>query len=397
MNKRYLLKIDPQLISGVQVAARQKCRVILYTRDRERCRDCLERMGVEVLEEFPLISGYYAQLPAGLLPKLARQDLVDYVAADIDVQTQMYIARKVANVEQYHQRGVAGKGIGIAVLDTGLFPHVDFTRPRGKVRGFFDVVTGREQPYDDNGHGTFVTGVAAGSGIGSKGRFMGIAPEADIYAVKTMDKNGNGNSANIIKGMQWIAEHAQANNIRVVSLSLGSPMGLAFREDAMVRGAEELWRRGIVVVTAAGNEGPDKSTITTPGVSSTIITVGALDDGRTISTGDDKVAEFSSRGPSGQYIKPDLVAPGVDIISTAAPAAMAGKGKRLGNAEYTTMSGTSVATPVVAGMAALLLQENPAWSPDKVKRQLMINARKIKGDFLSEGRGTAMLRAARLT
>ncbi|MDD4796424.1 MAG: S8 family peptidase [Eubacteriales bacterium] len=393
MNKRYYRKIDPLILNGVRINSADRCRVFLYTKDRIKCLDCLNEMGITVLGELPFINGYYAEVPAGMVVKLAQSDMVDYVAADTEVKTQMYIAKKIVGVENYHEKGITGKGVGIAILDTGIYQHVDFTRPQNRIRQFVDLVNNRSQVYDDNGHGTFVAGVAAGNGYGSKGRFTGVAPEADIYALKTMDHNGNGNSATILKGMQWVADHAKEYNIRVVSLSLGSPAGAAMREDAMVRGAEQLWRQGVVVITAAGNEGPARSTITTPGTSGTVITVGALDDMRTETYADDKVADFSSRGPAERAVKPDIVAPGVDIISAAVPnLSFQRENRRLGTAEYTTMSGTSVSTPLVAGMAALLLQQNPDWTPDKVKRYLMQNARRIRGEFLSEGRGMALLK-----
>ncbi|MDD3243633.1 MAG: S8 family peptidase [Eubacteriales bacterium] len=393
MQRTYSEKIDPVILSNVRINSLQRFRVILYANDHAGCRETLKQMGVTLLDELPFIKGYYAEVPAGMITKLAQSDMIDYVAADIDVKTQMYIAKKIAGVSEYHRKGITGRGVGIAILDTGIYPHVDFTRPQNRIRSFVDMVNMRQTVYDDNGHGTFVAGVAAGNGTGSKGKFTGIAPEADLYIVKTMDHNGNGSSSAVLKGMQWVADHAQKDGIRVLSLSLGSTAGMLARDDAMVRGVEELWRRGITVITAAGNDGPGHSTITTPGVSNTVITVGALDDMRTEAYDDDHVADFSSRGPVGRWVKPDLIAPGVDIISTALPhRQMQSDTRKLGYADYTTMSGTSVATPVVSGMTALLLQQNPNWTPDQIKRYFMQNARRLQGDYLSEGRGMAFVR-----
>jgi len=247
-------------------------------------------------------------------------------------------------------------------------------------------VNGRSQSYDDNGHGTFVAGVAAGSGARSRGLYRGVAPEAGIFAIKSMDAQGNGTAVNVLSALQWVADHHRRLRIRVVSLSLGAPMFGAYRDDAMVHAAEQLWDRGVTVVAAAGNEGPGRGTITVPGVSGRIITVGALDDHRTPDRQDDHIPSFSSRGPAYRRIKPDVVAPGVDIVSTAAGAT--GQGS-----SYTTMTGTSVAAPMVAGMAALLLQMHPEWTPAQVKRHLMLHAQPLRGDLLSEGRGMATLAA----
>lgn len=193
-----------------------------------------------------------------------------------------------------------------------------------------------------------------------------------------MNKQGSGTLADIIEGVEWCIQYNEDNPnepIDIISMSLG---GDALRydneqEDPLVRAVDEAWNAGIVVCVAAGNSGPDPQTIASPGVSEKVITVGALDDNNTANSDDDTVASFSSRGPTvyGKE-KPDILAPGVNIISLRSPNSYIDKlqkSSRVGS-QYFTMSGTSMATPICAGIAALILQQNPDLTPDEVKELL---------------------------
>ena len=171
-------------------------------------------------------------------------------------------------------------------------------------------------------------------------------------------------------------------------MSLGTDASRISRNDAMVRGVDALWDRGITVVVAAGNSGPKPSTITSPGISPKVITVGAVDDKRTPNIADDTIAEFSSRGPVGSRIKPDITAPGVKVVSVNTNKDYKSGQRNTGSiTPYTTMSGTSVATPMVSGAAALLLQKYPSWTPSRIKEALMDNAVPIVNNSNAEGRG----------
>jgi serine protease AprX len=207
-----------------------------------------------------------------------------------------------------------------------------------------------------------------------------------------MDSMGNGRSSDVLSALQWVADNHARYNIKVASMSLGSATSEFKRDDAMVRGAETLWKLGITVVVAAGNEGPAPRTITVPGTSPVLLTVGSVDDKRTVTMLDDTIPDFSSRGPVLNRVKPDVVAPGVNIVSVNADKGyMPGiKAERL-TKPYTTMSGTSVSTPLVAGMAALLYQRNPTWSPDMVKREILSYANRLTGVVNAEGRGVVQM------
>ena len=385
-------KIDPEIRNAVMVSSDEPFRVILYASEFEKFLPVLKGLGVTVAAEIPFIDGYVVEIPAPMLRKLAGQKRVKYIAADMDVKAQMNIASRVVRADELHKQGITGEGVGIALLDTGIYPHPDFTVPRNRIAAFLDIVNGKTSPYDDNGHGSFVAGVAAGSGYASGGAYCGIAPEATIVSVKVMDSMGNGRSSDVLSALQWVADNHARYNIKVASMSLGSATSEFKRDDAMVRGAETLWKLGITVVVAAGNEGPAPRTITVPGTSPVLLTVGSVDDKRTITMLDDTIPDFSSRGPVLNRVKPDVVAPGVNIVSVNADKGyMPGIKAERFTKPYTTMSGTSVSTPLVAGMAALLYQRNPTWSPDMIKREILRYASRLTGVVNAEGRGVVQM------
>ena len=177
--------------------------------------------------------------------------------------------------EAVHKQGILGKGIGIAIVDTGLFPHPDY---RSRITGWYDALYQKPAPYDDNGHGSHVAGIAAGAGTFSHGKYKGIAPQANLIGVKVLNSKGNGTIHDIMNGLQWILKNQERLKIRIVNISIGTNDRHAYPEDsAFVRKVNQLWDAGIIVVAAAGNQGPDPQTISAPGNSRKIITVGSYD------------------------------------------------------------------------------------------------------------------------
>lgn len=252
------------------------------------------------------------------------------------------------------EQSLTGKGIGVAILDTGIYPHIDFDN---RIVGFFDVISHKKQMYDDNGHGTHIAGIVAGSGRGSGGRIRGAAPGAHLVAVKILSADGGGNCKDAVLGMEWILENRKKYNIRVVNFSIGTTKKSdENQEDAMERGAERLWEEGLVVVAATGNNGPENGTVTAPGTSRKIITVGAYDELLVANKG--KMTKyFSGAGPTRECVmKPEIVARGNQILSC--------KNRRTG---YLQRSGSSMAAPFVSGMIARVLQKHPDMTPKDVK------------------------------
>lgn len=279
------------------------------------------------------------------------------------------------------EKQYTGRGIGLAVMDTGAFLHPDF---RDRVVAFQDMVRRRRSCYDDNGHGTHILGIAAGDGRLSKGRCAGVAPGAHLIAVKVLDWRGNGSVDNVLAGVEYLLQKQKELAIRVVNISMG-----AFDEDGMqedselVRGVERLWDAGMVVLAAAGNNGPAPMTIATPGISRKLITVGCCDDEKETHIDGSRMCNYSGRGPTRACIcKPDLVAPGCEIISC-------NRMLRAGDAPYTIKSGTSMATPMAAGAVACLLEKYPAMTNVQVK--LRLRERCIRLDMPRSKQGWGVL------
>lgn len=270
---------------------------------------------------------------------------------------------KARNTIKAFDTKYTGKGVTVASLDTGIAPIEDFIKPQERIAAFIDFINHRQKPYDDNGHGTHTCGIAAGSGYSSKGKYRGVAPEADIISLKTLDSHGRGNASDVLAGMQWVADNMEKYNIRVVNLSIGTLVSDI--HDPLVTASEALWDKGIVVVTAAGNNGPAPGSISSPGISRKIITVGSSDDTNSVIIAGNNVRNFSGRGPTAEcIIKPDVVAPGTNIVSCVSPQC-----SKKGN-KYMALSGTSMSTPMVSGAVALLLEKAPDLKPDDVKYML---------------------------
>ncbi|MFF9569687.1 S8 family serine peptidase [Streptomyces sp. NPDC014685] len=253
--------------------------------------------------------------------------------------------------------GYTGKGVKIAVLDTG----VDATHPdlKGQILATKNF-TSSPDAKDRVGHGTHVSSIAAGTGAKSGGKFKGVAPDAKLLEGKVLDDDGFGDDSGILAGIEW----AVAQGADIVNLSLGGSDTPEI--DPLEAAVNKLSAdKGVLFAIAAGNEGPDAGTVGSPGSADAALTVGAVDD-------KDALAEFSSRGPrlGDSAIKPDVTAPGVDITAAAAPGSAIDQEVGQNPPGYLTISGTSMATPHVAGAAALLKQQHPEWKYAELKGAL---------------------------
>ncbi len=268
--------------------------------------------------------------------------------------------RTVVHSAFAHKQGIYGQEIGIAIVDTGLSPHPDY---RSRIIGWYDTIHKSAHPYDDSGHGSHVAGIAAGNGSRSKGLYTGIAPSANLIGVKVLNQKGNGTIPDIMKGLNWILKNKDRLGIRIVNISIGANDQNSYDETCdFVKKVNELWDNGIVVVAAAGNKGPERHTISAPGNSRKIITVGSSDISRSDNT---SVSNHSGAGPTLSCIKkPDVVAPGFRIISCSS----LNRARR--GSYYSIKSGTSMSTPIVSGAIALLLSYYPFMTPREVKIRL---------------------------
>lgn len=283
-------------------------------------------------------------------------------------------ARRLIGLQEIEEQAYTGKKIGIALFDTGIAAgHPDF-RGDGKIAVFKDFINNKQGAYDDNGHGTHVAGIAGGTGIASSGKYRGIATQAHFIVIKILDHLANGNIDNVLQGVDWLIKNQKRYGIRVVNISIGSGKEEEIGEESeLVQGINALWDAGMVVCAAAGNNGPTPGSIGAPGNSRKLITVGACDDNEEIILNGRTMKNYSGRGPTKCCIKkPDLVAPGSNIISCSSnwkyKSNFAFYGG--GNQFYTVKSGTSMATPIVSGTVALLLEKYPEMSNREVKIRL---------------------------
>ena len=360
----------------------------------------------------PLLKAQVAEVPDKALETLAGVPGVRAISVDRAVQGVMERTGAATGASWVRDTlGFDGTGIGVAVLDSGAAP-AHFDLQDGRIAHFADFVNFQPNAYDDYGHGTHVAGIIAGSGYASGGARRGIAPGAGLVVLKVLDAAGNGYISNVIAALDYAVAKRETYNIRVINLSVAAGVQESYTTDPLTLAAKRAVDAGVVVVTAAGNLGRNGSGrvqyggITAPGNAPWVLTVGAASHMGTTDRGDDTIAAFSSRGPS--YIdytaKPDLVAPGVGIesLTDAAtllyrtrPAARLWGTIATAAEPYLSMSGTSMAAPVVAGTIALMLQANPALTPNAVKAILQYTAENRPGfSRLAQGAGLLNARGA---
>ena len=382
--------------------------------------DLLVAVGGERSRTYPALGMRAVTVPADALIALAIDGEIAWLSADADVSGVSTTMHDAASMPSVGSGNLAydGSGVAVAVVDSGVAFHedmklgviqFDFTNPATVP---VDPATGKSNPatearQDGFGHGTHIAATITGNGFDSNFKFRGFAERADIVSLRVLNNGGQGKTSSVIAALDWLLDNHAQYNVRVVNLSLGQAVAESNTTDPLVLAAERLWDAGLVVVAAAGNDGhAGNMTINSPGNSRKLITVGSLTDNGTGSDfSDDYVSTFSSRGPTvgDLVVKPDLVAPGNKIVagiqlnSTLAsllPGRIHNCEKTACTSEYLEMSGTSMATGVVSGVVALMLNKDPLLSPDTVKARLMQSARKLADEPTTVGAGVLDVNAA---
>src|SRR6266850_398357 len=370
----------------------------------------IQLLGGALGRPLPLINGRAATVPNLSLMALAANAAVQHIALDRLIVGAMERTGPTTGATAVRQElGLDGSGIGVAVIDSGITAwHDDLTDVGNavqRVARFVNFAGGAPTPSDGYGHGTHVAGIIAGNGFDSGGARSGIAPAARLVVLKVLDGSGRGRISDVIAALDYIVTHKTELNIRVANLSVATGVYESYNLDPLTLAAKRAVEAGIVVVAAAGNNGrnPQGETqyggITAPGNAPWVLTVGASSYMGTIDRSDDTIAPFSSRGPTAidRAAKPDLVAPGVGIESLSVPNSTIYNTRSAyllpgtvptSYPPYISLSGTSMATPVVAGTVALMLQANPALTPNDVKAALQFTAEfNAAYDSLTQGAG----------
>lgn len=371
-------KIAPPLTRALGKALPgQPVPVIVRFREKARLRVSREVVvGLTISYAYTLLPALALQAIAERIREIAADPDVETVWLDLPVHTCLDASAPLIGAPAVWATGVQGRGITIGVVDTGVdTAHPDLASRVAATRDFTGQGFG-----DGHGHGTHVCSIAAGSGVASGGRYIGVAPEAALAVAKVLRDEGSGMSSDVMAGLEW----AMGQGARVVNMSLGAT-GPCDGSDAISAAVDAAWQQGVVICAAAGNEGPGAGSVGSPGCARGVITVGASDDA-------DAVAAFSSRGPTldGRQ-KPDICLPGSGIVAARARGTMMGAPV---DERYTSASGTSMATPHASGAVALLLCANPKLTPDQVKARLMETARSLGVEGNVQGSGRANVAAA---
>jgi len=367
----------------------------------------------QIKKHLDVINAVHVSLSPQVIQYLATLPIIAYISPDRPTFKSLDITTQAVNANLVWQFGYEGTGVGVAVIDSGIAPKHDLTKKDGITSRvvYSQNFVETEDGNDNYGHGTHVAGIIGANGLDSTGplfsrTFKGVAPNVNLVSLKVLDRTGAGNESDVIDAIQTAIALKSTYNIRVINLSLGRPVFESYTLDPLCQAVEAAYQAGIVVVVAAGNFGRDNTrgtkgygTIASPGNDPYVITVGATNAKGTPSAYDDQIASYSAKGPTvvDHIVKPDIVAPGNGIVSLLASTnctlftqyssthisnsydLLGGLGV---NTKYFKLSGTSMATPVVAGAVALMLQKTPSLTPDQVKERLMRTARKMLPKFM---------------
>jgi serine protease AprX len=415
-NQRYE-KLDKELKSrSGRLVGTSRVIVTLKPGQDANAAQEIKKLGGRLGRKLRLIEGVSVELPNRMIKALSERSEVLSIHHDRPIAMHMNRAAVAVGARlATAQWGYDGAGVGVAVIDSGITNFHDDLNYQGsnykvrvvggqRVTAFVDFVNGRPMAYDDNGHGTHVAGIIAGNGYDSYGARAGIAPAAHLVSLKVLDHHGGGVISDVIAAFEWAIANRLAHNIRVINLSIGARVTESYNTDPLTLAAKRATDAGIVVVTAAGNLGKradgkvQYGSITAPGNAPWVLTVGASSTEGTAYRWDDKIAGYSSRGPTAVDFeaKPDLVAPGTGMVSLSNPASefylakapyLLRGSRTTAFKPYLSLSGTSMASPVVAGTVALMIQANPKLTPNLVKAILQYTAQKYNYDALTQGAG----------
>lgn len=374
----------------------EKIPVIVQSDDPELA-SWVKKHGGTVIQEYDIVGGFQAEMPVEAVRAVDFTDRAEWISLDAPLMTShrghnknhkknnktnnsrlATVYPSAANAVPAWEKGVSGDDVTVAVVDSGINRRSDFRGRLVRGRNF----SAERSVNDRNGHGTWVAGIIAGSD--PKGRYVGIAPEADLLNVKVARRDGSAHVGDVIEALQWLVDKKDRYDIRVINISLNSSIPDSYLRDPLSAAVEQAWFQGIVVVVSAGNLGAASFAVDhAPANDPYVITTGAFDDQGTADRADDVLADWSSRGVTVDgYAKPEVTAPGVDIVSTSG-------GKRTYLAKefpenivgrnYIRLTGTSASAAIVSGTVALMLEEDPSLTPDEVKYRVMTTGTPIAG------------------
>ncbi len=398
--------------SDIRRSADQSGMVTVIVQHRQMPSDAhlkaMHGRGATIRSKFHSIRAVTMRVPVSMLAELSADPNITYITPDraqkmtANPVTEQFATAVEADIAA-SQYGFDGTGIGVAVIDSGISAHPDLNNVSGASRVVYSqsFVTGDSTTADKFGHGTHVSGLIGGSGASSgvgsgyAAMYAGVAPNVNFINLRVLDQNGSGTDSGVIAAIEQAIALQKTYNIRIINMSLGRPVFESYTLDPVDQAVEAAWKAGIVVVAAAGNQGRYGSTngfgtVVVPGNDPSVITVGAAMTELTPTRVDDQIASYSSKGPTtlDHICKPDITAPGNRQVSLRVAGSTLDTtypqyeiAPTSGTAMYYELSGTSMATPIVSGAVALMLQQSPSLTPDQVKARLMKTAWKSMGQF----------------
>lgn len=383
-------KIDSKIKSYIKSEYRRKLPVVIsYKENKSRVKSKIQSAGGKIRYEYEYVNAIACDISPSSADKISDLPEVSFICIDYKAQLCMHTARYACETKALNPLSLTGHGIGIGLLDTGVFPHPDLTTPRNCICFFKDLIGSFEHPYDDHGHGTFMAGCICSSGISSDGKERGIAPGADLCAIKCFDSTGHGYMSDIIMGIDVLIGVSEKYNIRVICLPFEFPYIDNLKSNPLNDIILKCIDKGIAVVVSAGNHGPQPCSVYFPGSIKEVITVGGAN-----CTGKNeksyKVSQFSGRGPTlSGFVKPDMCAPAVNISSLSCDTSYVPsiRVKPRLSCFYEARSGTSISAAIAAGICAVILQKSPELTPKDLKSVLCISCISLGESRYTQGCG----------
>lgn len=365
LQNQWETKIAPILRQSIQSKEpHELIGVLVQTPDwkRDRSAALLQRHQGRINREIELISALEVLLPVGALPELAQAREVVRVWDNSPVRILPGHSGKGQETKLIGHSEYTGKGVVVALLDTGIAPHDDLTIPENRILAWHDLILDKNFPYDDHGHGTYMAGIIAGSGQSSRGRYKGLAPEAKLVGVKVLDRKGEGKLSDLLLGIEWCLNNQKALKIKVISLALGTAAQGHYYQDLLCRVTTFATKKGIVVCTAVGNGNEIRQEYNSPGINPRVIKVGLLDHQKVFTKENERLTNAGAKQRPDVIVCPDLVIPEINLMSL----------KTEGG--YCLQPDYSPAVPLAAGGIALILQKWPYCKPAQVRRILTESA-----------------------
>jgi serine protease AprX len=384
-------KLDYGLKAAMSSNSYKHYRVMVQCKNlQENIENKIKSYKSEIIHSIPSLNCISANLSSSAIERLLEHPEVAHISFDTTALlcgSSVLSANGIAFQERYK---LSGRGIGVGLIDSGTYPHTDLSSPNSKIRKFVDILSGVKYPYDDNGHGTFMSGIICGGGIASKGMYRGIAENCHLYSVKAFNSIGRGFISDILYSFELILNENHEHNIKIICLPFEVLDYNPFILSLFSKLFDMAVQKGIIVVVPSGNSGNKENSIKGIATLPNCITVAGLD-----SRGGIKPYIHSSAGPYGKLEKPDLAAACVDICSlnTNKNYISERNGARvyaypLDN-PYTTYSGTSCAAAFISGVCALLFENNPELPFKDVVALLKVSCKLL--DMFKWSQGAGML------